>query len=459
MSDKLIWVMDAGNTNIKSGLFLGEKLLHTWRLTTDGDRTADEYGILMMQMFQIHRISLDQIEGIIISSVVPSVNFNLDRMCRKHFGHTPLFVGPGIKTGLNIRIDNPKELGADITANAVAAWHHCHSAAVVIDFGTATTFFALSGKCELLGGAIFPGVKVASEALITHTSQLPRFELQRPESSIGRNTIHSPAGGHDLRLQGCGGVHRRAAQAGTGRAQRPGVRHRRHVHPDEQSDRHHHRCAQLPDPGGLAADLREEPPRVRGANGGKDEEPDVGLSGDGQYRLGRGAVLAQNAAVIAHRDEMTFTIKKALVRSLDKARNTPLGPEVFTTRPEEVVADPQIQIVVELLGGLHPARELMLQALEHGKTVVTANKAVLATYWHEFEAAARQSGAGLYYEASVCGGIPIINVLTRSMQANRIGSMMGIINGTTNYILTKMSEEGGLRRCAGRGPAPGAGRA
>ncbi len=167
MSDKLIWVMDAGNTNIKSGLFLGEKLLHTWRLTTDGDRTADEYGILMMQMFQIHRISLDQIEGIIISSVVPSVNFNLDRMCRKHFGHTPLFVGPGIKTGLNIRIDNPKELGADITANAVAAWHHCHSAAVVIDFGTATTFFALSGKCELLGGAIFLGVKVASEALIT----------------------------------------------------------------------------------------------------------------------------------------------------------------------------------------------------------------------------------------------------------------------------------------------------
>ncbi len=181
---------------------------------------------------------------------------------------------------------------------------------------------------------------------------------------------------------------------------------------------------------------------MRGANGGKDEEPDVGLSGDGQYRLGRGAVLAQNAAVIAHRDEMTFTIKKALVRSLDKARNTPLGPEVFTTRPEEVVADPQIQIVVELLGGLHPARELMLQALEHGKTVVTANKAVLATYWHEFEAAARQSGAGLYYEASVCGGIPIINVLTRSMQANRIGSMMGIVNGTTNYILTKMSEEG-----------------
>lgn len=191
MSDKLIWVMDAGNTNIKSGIFQDEKLLYTWRLTTDGDRTADEYGILMMQMFQIHRIPLEQIEGIIISSVVPSVNFNLDRMCRKHFGHTPLFVGPGIKTGLNIRIDNPKELGADITANAVAAWHYCHSAAVVIDFGTATTFFALSAKCELLGGAIFPGVKVASEALITHTSQLPRFELQRPENCIGRNTVHS----------------------------------------------------------------------------------------------------------------------------------------------------------------------------------------------------------------------------------------------------------------------------
>ncbi|MGI6201486.1 MAG: homoserine dehydrogenase [Christensenellales bacterium] len=168
----------------------------------------------------------------------------------------------------------------------------------------------------------------------------------------------------------------------------------------------------------------------------------LGFLGMGNIGSGVARVLAQNAAVIAHRDEMTFTIKKALVRSLDKVRNTPLGPEAFTTRPEEVVADPEIQIVVELLGGLHPARELMLQALEHGKTVVTANKAVLATYWHEFEAAARQSDAGLYYEASVCGGIPIINVLTRSMQANRIGSMMGIINGTTNYILTKMSEEG-----------------
>ena len=166
----------------------------------------------------------------------------------------------------------------------------------------------------------------------------------------------------------------------------------------------------------------------------------IGFLGCGNVGSGVWQLLEGFGDDIEHRAGLRFHIKKVLVRSLDKQRSIPFPAGVLTTNPDDVLADPEIDIVAEFLGGEEPAFSLLMRALGAGKTVVTANKVAFALHWHELQKTAKQSGAGLYYEAAVCGAIPIIHSLEESLQANRIDKIYGIVNGTTNYILTRMSK-------------------
>ena len=168
----------------------------------------------------------------------------------------------------------------------------------------------------------------------------------------------------------------------------------------------------------------------------------IGFLGCGNVGGGVWELLQGFAPEIAHRDQLSIRVKKVLVRDVNKARSCSVSPSLLTTDPEEVLCDPEISLVAEFMGGEQPATEYMLRALQNGKTVVTANKVAVALNWHKLQAAAQANHVGLYYEASVCGAIPIINALMNPLQANRITKLMGIINGTTNYILSRMSAQG-----------------
>lgn len=168
----------------------------------------------------------------------------------------------------------------------------------------------------------------------------------------------------------------------------------------------------------------------------------IGFLGMGNVGSGAYAILKNNAPLIEEREGLRIIVKRALVRSLDKARPSGVETDILTTNPQDVLNDPEIEIIAEFLGGKEPAREYMLRALKNGKTVVTANKVALSQCWPELEECAREHNAGLYFEASAAGGIPIIRTLISSMQANDIDRIMGIINGTTNYILSAMSKDG-----------------
>ena len=185
----MILTLDIGNTNIKTALFDGEKMLQYWRLTTNKMMSSDEYGILLSNLFEHNGLDVKDVTGIIMSSVVPSINFTLEHMCKNYFGREPMLVAPGVKTGINIKYDNPRELGSDRIANAVAAYELYGGPCIFIDFGTATTFGVMSARGEFLGGAICPGLKLAAEALVDRAAKLPRFELVKPDTVIGRNTI------------------------------------------------------------------------------------------------------------------------------------------------------------------------------------------------------------------------------------------------------------------------------
>ena len=185
----MIFTMDIGNTNIKAGLFKGNELVHYWRMSTNRTCTSDEYGMLVTNLFRNAGLSTDQVAGIMISSVVPSINFTIEHMCNDYFGVTPKFVAPGIKTGINIQYDNPRELGSDRICNAVAAQAYYGAPCIFIDFGTATTFGVVDEKGAFVGGSICTGIKLASDALVRGTAKLPNFELVKPETVIGRNTI------------------------------------------------------------------------------------------------------------------------------------------------------------------------------------------------------------------------------------------------------------------------------
>ena len=185
----MILAMDVGNTNIKTALFEGKDMVHYWRMSTNINSTSDEYGIRLCSMFDHEGIPTSQVEGIVLSSVVPPINFTIEHMLQNYFGKTPLVVAPGVKTGINIRYENPRELGSDRIANAVAAYDEYGGPCIFIDFGTATTFGVVDEGGAFLGGLICPGIKLSSEALVTGTAKLPRFELSKPETVLGRTTL------------------------------------------------------------------------------------------------------------------------------------------------------------------------------------------------------------------------------------------------------------------------------
>jgi len=187
----MILVIDVGNTNIVSGVYSREALVADWRLSTDSRKTADEYGIEFKQLFMHHNLNITDIEGIIISSVVPNVMYSLEHMIRKYFNHEPIIVQHGIKTGINIKYDNPRLLGADRVVNAVAGLELYKRSLIIIDFGTATTFCAITASGDHLGGTIVPGLKITAEALSERAAMLPKIELVKPQKVIGRNTISS----------------------------------------------------------------------------------------------------------------------------------------------------------------------------------------------------------------------------------------------------------------------------
>ncbi len=186
----MLLAIDLGNTNIKYGVFDGDKLVASFRVSSRISRTADEYGSVLVGLLTNSGINKSDITGIIFSSVIPALNYTVCHMCEFFFGISPLIVGPGIKTGLNIKADNPKEVGADIIVNSVSAYTKYGGPAVVIDFGTATTFDVINEKGELLGVVIAPGIKTSLEGLSTKTAQLPMVELDAPKTVIGKNTKH-----------------------------------------------------------------------------------------------------------------------------------------------------------------------------------------------------------------------------------------------------------------------------
>ncbi len=191
----MILVLDVGNTNIVIGVYDEKKLLTEWRLSTQMIRSADEYGIQFVNLFALANIDKNQIEGVIMSSVVPTIMYSLEHMIRKYFKMDPLVVGPGVKTGINVKYDNPREVGADRIVNAVAAHEIYNKSLIIIDFGTATTFCAVKKNGDYLGGAICPGIKISSDALFQKAAKLPRVELLRPSEIICKNTVTSMQAG------------------------------------------------------------------------------------------------------------------------------------------------------------------------------------------------------------------------------------------------------------------------
>ena len=191
----MLLTIDIGNTNTVLGVYRGDRLEAHWRLTTARNQTVDEYGILARSLFQNAGLSQDELEGIIVSSVVPPLNSTLAEMSKKYFGKTAMFVEPGVRTGVPVFYDNPSEVGADRVVNAVAAHVKYGGPCIVVDFGTAITFDAISAKGEYLGGVIVPGIGIAAEALFARTARLPRVEIKDPGKIIGTNTVASMQAG------------------------------------------------------------------------------------------------------------------------------------------------------------------------------------------------------------------------------------------------------------------------
>lgn len=191
----MLLVFDVGNTNIVLGLYDGDKMIYHWRAATNELKTADEYAASLGMMFQLDGVTFAMVTDIIISSVVPPVNPTLEYLCRRYFHVEPMMVGPGMKTGLNILYDNPRELGADRIVNAVAGITLYGGPLIIIDLGTATTFCAIDEKKCYLGGAVTPGIGISMEALFQRASKLPRIELTPASSVICKNTVSAMQSG------------------------------------------------------------------------------------------------------------------------------------------------------------------------------------------------------------------------------------------------------------------------
>ena len=187
----MLIAVDVSNTNTNVGVYDGERLMQHWRLRTDPDRTADEYGVFLRGLLAQAGEILSRITGAIVASVVPPMNDTIDELLRALFGVAPVFVGPGVRTGISVTVDNPREVGADRIVNSVAAYERARGAAIVVDMGTATTFDYVTAKGEYAGGLIGPGIGISLDALGARTAKLPRVELVRPPRVVGRNTIHA----------------------------------------------------------------------------------------------------------------------------------------------------------------------------------------------------------------------------------------------------------------------------
>ena len=191
----MLLTIDIGNTNIKLGIFDGDKLKATWSLATGIHRTSDEYGGVLLNLMERKKISPSKVTGVALCGVVPPLLPTFVELCKRYLASRPLVVEAGVKTGMRIRLDNPREVGPDRVVNAVAAQHLYGKPAIIIDLGTATTFDVVSQKGDYLGGAIAPGILIATEALYTRTAALPRIRLSRPEQVIGKNTISAMQSG------------------------------------------------------------------------------------------------------------------------------------------------------------------------------------------------------------------------------------------------------------------------
>lgn len=185
----MLLALDIGNTNIVAGVFVGDKVKAFWRIATSIHRTMDEYAIVLLGLFEHKGITPASVKGVVICSVVPPLTDTFDRLVKEYWGISPLIVAAGVKTGVRIQMDNPREVGADRVVNAAAAHHLYGGPLIVIDMGTATTFDAISKDGDYLGGAIAPGLLIAAEALEQRTAMLPRVEIEQPQRAIGKNTV------------------------------------------------------------------------------------------------------------------------------------------------------------------------------------------------------------------------------------------------------------------------------
>ena len=191
----MLLCIDIGNTNMKFGLFEGDRLRAHWRVATDRAKLSDEYAMLLLNLFASERLQTDDVTGCVISSVVPPLTPAFAEVARRYLKQEPIIVGPGVKTGLSVHTDNPAEVGADLIVSAVAARQMYGAPVIVIGFGTATTFAAVSAQGDFVGVAIAPGVGTGAEALFRFAAQLPQVELVKPPHAIGKNTIHSMRSG------------------------------------------------------------------------------------------------------------------------------------------------------------------------------------------------------------------------------------------------------------------------
>jgi type III pantothenate kinase len=191
----VLLAIDVGNTHTVIGVYQDETLTRHWRLVTDASRTADEYGVLLWNLHRLSDVAIAAGTAAIVCSVVPPMTTVMEDVCRAVLGTRPLVVGPGVKTGMPILYDNPKEVGADRICNAVAAYERYHQACIVVDFGTATTFDCISRRGEYLGGVITPGLGISLDALVTRTAKLPRVEMVKPPKVVGKTTVHAMQAG------------------------------------------------------------------------------------------------------------------------------------------------------------------------------------------------------------------------------------------------------------------------
>lgn len=191
----MLLVIDVGNSNIVLGVYDKEELLVHWRIATDRQKTADEYGMLINNLFMFGKIAMQEVNAVVVSSVVPPLIVPLTRMIQRYFGVEPLIVGPGVKTGICIKYENPREVGADRIVNAVAAYAKFGGPLIIVDFGTATTFCVINENGDYMGGAIAPGIGISTEALFQRAAKLPRIELIKPKNIICRNTVTSMQAG------------------------------------------------------------------------------------------------------------------------------------------------------------------------------------------------------------------------------------------------------------------------